>query len=450
MPTSRSVNDCGCTRASLTGVRPTLTSSRAPCGTAAVRRPSQVTTASPVPGTISNATRGARAHHQGSGEERMGADRDDEQRFDVRPDDRATGAERVRGRAGGGRAHHTVAGPSRERATLDLEHAFDHPAALILLQRGLVERPVRPQQLAADARRDLDGHALLDVVVTGDDPLDHRRERFGLGLGQKADMAEIDPEQRHPVRPRQFGAAQQAAVAAEHQDEFGAIGGVSISLDDLRARQVERTGFIGEHPRGDVRRAEHVEHLLDAVMRRDAPGMGDDQNLAIHPASHPSWRRQAASRKAGDPMQKATARTPGCLPDPASELCTSPRTPKPSSPATAATPRIAPALACGSRTTPPRPTCSRPTSNCGFTSTTRSPSGSTHPSRAGNTSRSEMKDRSATTSSTRPPMSSGERWRTLVRSRTLTRSSLAAARSAARSRRRRRQPPGRLRAAARR
>ncbi len=63
-------------------------------------------------------------------------------------------------------------------------------------------------------------------------------------------MTEIDPEQRHPVRPRQFGAAQQAAVAPEYQDEFGAVGGVIICLDDLastrgRAHRLHRRAPVG-------------------------------------------------------------------------------------------------------------------------------------------------------------------------------------------------------------
>ena len=41
-------------------------------------------------------------------------------------------------------------------------------------------------------------------------------EVLALGLGEEADVPEVDAEQRRPVRAGQLGAAQQRAVAAEH------------------------------------------------------------------------------------------------------------------------------------------------------------------------------------------------------------------------------------------
>ena len=77
-----------------------------------------------------------------------------------------------------------------------------------------------------------------------------------------------------------------------------------------------------------------------------------------------------------------------------------------------------------SRTTPPLPTRSLPTSNCGLTIRASSPS-SPSPTAAGpGRAPSEMKDRSPTTRSTGSPTSSGVSSRMLVRSWTITRSSL--------------------------
>ena len=53
---------------------------------------------------------------------------------------------------------------------------------------------------------------------------------------------------------------------------------------------------------------------------------------------------------------------------------------------------------------PPGRPCSLPTSNCGFTIGTRSPSSAVQAASAGSTSRSEMNDRSATVRSTGPPI----------------------------------------------
>ena len=103
---------------------------------------------------------------------------------------------------------------------------------------------------------------------------------------------------------------------------------------------------------------------------------------------------------------------------PGSGLAATPATPRPRPAATAATSSTASARNAGSRTTPPAPTRSLPTSNCGLTISARSPSGAVQAASAGSTSRSEMKDRSATVSATAPPMASGVRVRTLVRSST--------------------------------
>ena len=70
------------------------------------------------------------------------------------------------------------------------------------------------------------------------------------------------------------------------------------------------------------------------------------------------------------------------------------------------------ARSAGSRTTPPLPTRSLPTSNCGLTISTRSPSARRHADqRRRAPARGEMNDRSPTTRSTGPPISLGGRAR---------------------------------------
>ncbi len=82
--------------------------------------------------------------------------------------------------------------------------------------------------------------------------------------------------------------------------------------------------------------------------------------------------------------------------------------------------RTASARRAGSRTTPPLGSRSRPTSNCGFTIGSRSAPGPAQDTRAGSTRDSGMKDRSATTRSTGRPTCSGPSVRTFVRSSTVT------------------------------
>ena len=85
-------------------------------------------------------------------------------------------------------------------------------------------------------------------------------------------------------------------------------------------------------------------------------------------------------------------------------------------------PRAGPARAGrGSLTSPPRPTSARPTSNCGFTSTTASASGASTRARAGRILRAEMKDTSITARLQASGTSAAERLRALVCSRSTTR-----------------------------
>ena len=157
------------------------------------------------------------------------------------------------------------------------------------------------------------------------------------------------------------------------------------------------------------------------------------------PREMPRLRRPARRATSPDRPAPTTVRSPfdgggasrrsqrknSTLPDgPGSGLGVTPATPSPSSAAAAATSSTASARSCGSRTTPPGPTRSLPTSNCGFTIGTRSPSAAVQAASAGSTRRNEMNDRSATVSSPRRRSRPGPRVRTLVRSSTRTRSSV--------------------------
>ena len=117
----------------------------------------------------------------------------------------------------------------------------------------------------------------------------------------------------------------------------------------------------------------------------------------------------------------ARERIPRCRSGRAAGCARRRRCPSPAGGPPAATACTASARWSGSRTTPPLPSRSRPTSNCGLTIGSRS--SVVHRVNAGSTRVSEMKDRSATVSAAGPPICSGVRVRTLVRSCTSTRGS---------------------------
>jgi hypothetical protein len=81
------------------------------------------------------------------------------------------------------------------------------------------------------------------------------------------------------------------------------------------------------------------------------------------------------------------------------------------------------ARAASSRTTPPLPTCSRPTSNWGLTSTSTSTAGAHCASTAGSTFVAEMNETSTTTRPGRSAKEPGGSSRALTRSSTVTRGS---------------------------
>ncbi len=101
-----------------------------------------------------------------------------------------------------------------------------------------------------------------------------------LGLGEETDVAEVHPDQRHLGRPGQLGGPQQAAVAAEDNDELGALGGRGGGRDLLRARGGE---LARERADGDPRGGQPVGHEPGAAQRILPPGVRRHQH---RPLSH--------------------------------------------------------------------------------------------------------------------------------------------------------------------
>src|SRR5262249_54766431 len=173
---------------------------------------------------------------------------------------------------------------------------------------------------------------------------------------------------------------------------------------------------------------EPVHHQAGVAHRRGPAGVRHDEDGTLHCGPSSMACRSASSRRGGAPRR--SQRKYSTLPEgPGSGLATTPATPSPCTWAAPATPATASRRNCGSRTTPPAPTRSLPTSNCGLTSSTKSASGVAQATSAGSTSSSEIKDRSAVTRSGAGATCSGRNRRTLTRSSTVTSSSVRHAHS---------------------
>src|SRR5699024_5491936 len=124
----------------------------------------------------------------------------------------AAAGEGVGGRAGGGGHHHPVAAEGGQSAVVDADGDLDHPLPVDLLHADLVDRPAVGGLAFGRGEGEVQGHPLLDLVVPLGGAGDHVRHPVHLGLGEEADVAEVDADQRGAATADQLGAAQDGAV----------------------------------------------------------------------------------------------------------------------------------------------------------------------------------------------------------------------------------------------
>ena len=208
----------------------------------------------------------------------------------------------------------------------------------------------------------------------------------GLGLGEEADAAEIDAQHRYFDVAGELGGAQERAVAAEDEDQFAAFGGAVVGVDhlDLHAegthvvgRQVHRPavdGFCGEHAQANAVVAQHFLHAASDLGGLIATGVHHEQDGAFARHCGPSATAWRTARSSAFALQ----RTVGPRPQPQEVLDVAGWTrqraggdtdgvpPEFGGPARDSKHRLR-AQRRGRDTTPPAPTRSLPTSNCGFT-----------------------------------------------------------------------------------
>src|SRR6266540_2979867 len=403
--------------------------------------------------------------HQRAVEDHVRRDRGQQQRVHPRRDDRAARREAVGGGARRGRDDQPVGRVAREQPLADVDGERGQPFPCGLLEHHVVDGQIRGDHLAADHDPGAQGGAALHPVMPGPDRLQRVGEAVRLDLGEEAEPAEVHAEHGHLRLQHEPERAQQRAVAAEHHHqvepdrellrpeagdvvaEAAALVVQGAQLDPPLGRpagqllaQVQRGRPARVHDRADPPRRPAPGHLDASPAARAsaawaawagaapacAPAAGASAGWAEGPprrgSSAPSATAAARAASSSGPAPARSHRNSSTLPEgPGSGEGHTPAAPRPSSAAAAATDRTAPAHARGSRTTPPLPTASLPASNCGLTSSSRSPPGRVAAARAGSTSRSEMNDRSATVRSTWPPIASASRKRTLRPSCTWTR-----------------------------
>ncbi len=132
-----------------------------------------------------------------------------------------------------------------------------------------------------ELRPHVQGQPLVHRVVAVDHVPDRLVEVVDLGLGQEADLAEVDPEQRRLRRPGQLRGAQERAVAAEREHDLGALGGV-LAAARHHAGQVEVVGLVGDHPHLETGPDQIGGHRTGVLGAPPPPGVGDQQGGPAH------------------------------------------------------------------------------------------------------------------------------------------------------------------------
>ena len=254
--------------------------------------------------------------------------------------------------------------------------------------------------------------------------------RSGSASARKPTWPRLTPSSGDLGAAGDLGGTQQGPVAAEHDDQLAAGRRVLVRADRPDARQRRLGRLLGEHPHADARGREPLGGAPDRGPGLLAAGVPDEEHLplaATRAPGHCGPSATARSSPAGSRSgRRAAARgsTRRCPPGRAAGS-PSPRRPRAPAPTRRPRPRrprrrAEPARARRRRHRAPR---DRPRTAASPSPPGRRPASVT-PASAGSTSRRLMNDRSATTRSTGPPTWAGSSSRTLVRSSTVTRSSV--------------------------
>src|SRR4029077_16629884 len=235
---------------------------------------------------------------------------------------------------------------------------------------------------------------------------DQRRRVGRFHLGEEPEPTHFDAEDRRPCLRRHVRTPEERPVAADGDHEVD-VGGASVEIGAhdpvFLQRGTEGTGGV---PR---RRSPFMDHEDHRGPRRGAFPSPTAASTSIVAGGDPEARCTGNSTLPAGPGNGEAITFSGSSASERAVVITSARALRHTS---------------GSRMTPPRPTCARPASNCGFTRTTEAAPRDAHRASAGSARRSEMKERSATTTAGMYGSIVGARSRTFVRSITVTRGSI--------------------------
>src|SRR5438093_1589261 len=310
--------------------------------------------------------------------------------FQRRLQDRAAAGKGVRRRPAGGRHDGAVRVDDAHSLSAHVDLEAQDPRLTRVVHHNLVQADLLHQVLALPRESDLQHGPFLDSVGMIEESAQANLHAFRFDLGQKSEVPVVDAQDRGITRSRQTGSGQKSSIAAQREDEVGALQeivgllhlGVALELDGV-----------------DVPCLHRAKDIVDLVVLHSRTSNEAD----LHAFTGCRWTK--ISR-----LPSAPARSDGASPVTSYPLAAHHSLKRKSADSTAAS----------SRTIPPFPTCERPTSNCGLNRATTSACAAARRT-PGSTFSRLINDTSATTRLT--GSGNDSRSRALVRSMTMTRGS---------------------------
>src|SRR5215469_14735746 len=179
-----------------------------------------------------------------------------------REHDGTAGAQRVGGGAGRRSDDQTIGAISAERLLVRVHLELEHSAQRAAVERHIIDRDkaiYAPQVFARALDGDLQGYPVINLVVSLENPIDGLLRFFDSDLGEKAQPAEVDTENRRTPSGTKARDAEQRAITSEHHDKVRTLGKLlarhRLSLDasgDFRFR--ERLNPLGANVLGEFLR----------------------------------------------------------------------------------------------------------------------------------------------------------------------------------------------------
>lgn len=189
------------------------------------------------------------------------------------------GRQRIGGRAGRRRHDEAIGADVGHQVAADADAQLDHAGRGATGDHHIVERQRVVDLLAVAEHAAFEHRAVLFLEVAGQ----HRRQRLaelpGGDIGDEAEPALVDADQRHRMRRQFAGDAEHRAVAADHHRQVAALAELGGAQRRVAVGQAGSGGGLALHRDLEALLSDELRDLSD--QRADALGLelADDRRM---------------------------------------------------------------------------------------------------------------------------------------------------------------------------